>query len=113
MLPRFCGGEVFWNAVRGNLSVFDDVKTLVDDREWRNHTRDRVRGCPRRRARIAAGGTLDGSAWRRVDQGCQENQRNQKARFYPTRCGDGPELKHFLPVIGRDKAVARLRGEPA
>jgi glutamyl-tRNA synthetase len=41
-----------------------------------------------------------------------------KASFHPLRMalvghGDGPELEHLLLLIGRGKAMARPRGEPA
>lgn len=48
----------------------------------------------------------------------QTNGVRSKAIFHPLRMAltgraDGPELTHLLPVIGRDKAAACLRGELA
>jgi glutamyl-tRNA synthetase len=41
-----------------------------------------------------------------------------KALFHPLRLAltgaeNGPELKHLLPLIGRDRAQARLEGKKA
>ena len=44
--------------------------------------------------------------------------RKGKALFHPLRLAltareHGPELKHLLPLFGRERALARLRGETA
>lgn len=113
------GGEAFWNAVRGNLRIFDDVKrwwAIVNGQITPEITSEDVLA--------AALEALPAEPWTAATWGewtdavKKSSGVKGKALFHPLRLaltgrGDGPELKHLLPVIGRGKAAARLRGEPA
>jgi glutamyl-tRNA synthetase len=113
------GGEPFWNAVRGNLRVFDDVKrwwTVVNgqiDPQIESET-----------VLAAALDLLPPEPWTTATWGewieavKAASGVKGRALFHPLRLAltgreDGPELKHLLPLIGRGKAAARLSGEPA
>ncbi|MGB6348269.1 MAG: glutamate--tRNA ligase, partial [Methyloceanibacter sp.] len=113
------GGEAFWDAVRGNLEVLSDAKRwwgvvqgpltpviessdlclqaakLLPPEPWGEETWP---------AWCAAVKTATGA--------------KGKALFHPLRLAltaaeNGPELKHLLPLIGRDRAQARLEGKTA
>lgn len=113
------GGAAFWDAVKHNLARFSDTADL-----WRL-----VRGpvIPR----IEDKGLLDKAAellppepwngevwsdWTRSLSGATGTKG--RALFHPLRlaltgCEHGPELKKLLPLIGRARALARLKGETA
>lgn len=113
------GGEDFWNAVRGNLEtladariwwavVAGDIEPLIEDSKMT----------------IAAATVLPPNPW-------NENTWSQwtaavksrtgakgRALFHPLRLAltgreSGPELKALLPLIGRDRVLARLEGKRA
>jgi len=113
------GGEAFWNAVRGNLRIFDDVK-----RWWSIVNGQITPEIESEDVLAAALELLPAEPWTAATWGewtdavKKSSGVKGKALFHPLRLaltgrGDGPELKHLLPVIGRGKAAARLRGEPA
>ncbi len=111
------GGEDFWAAVRGNLTVLDDaalwwsvvsgeMQPLIEDAELTNKAADLLPPEP-----------WDAATWDvwiaalKVASG-----RKGRALFHPLRLAltareDGPELKLLLPLLGRAKAEARLRGQ--
>lgn len=113
------GGEAFWLAVRGNLTVLDDaaawwnvvaaaIDPLIEDRELTDLA-----------AQVLPPEPWSEETWNgwlarvKADTG-----RKGKALFHPLRMAltgrnDGPELKVLLPLIGRERAAARLRGERA
>jgi glutamyl-tRNA synthetase len=113
------GGGDFWEAVRANLAVLADAKLwwrvvegplepLIEDRDL---------------CRAAAGllpkepwDERTWSAWSSAVK--QATGAKGKALFSPLRLAltgreHGPELKHLLPLIGRERAVARLEGKTA
>lgn len=109
-------GEAFWHAVRANLTLFDGAATwarvvrgpiepLIDDADW----------C--RRAADLLPPTVDDTTWKAwTDAVKAETGAKGKALFLPLRraitgLDHGPEVGPLLPLIGRDKIVARLRGE--
>lgn len=107
--------EDFWNAVRANLNKVSDVnewyeickKELtpqIDDIEF---TKSAIEHLPE---------NLDFSEWMNAVK--EASGRKGKELFMPIRKAltakeHGPELKAILPLIGRDKIVARLQGEAA
>ncbi len=107
-------GEAFWLAVRGNLERFDDVAVwhAVTD-----GTITPVREDPAFLAEAAA--LLPPEPW---DQGVwgawtaavkTGSGRKGRALFHPLRLAltgrdTGPELAALLPLIGRERALARL-----
>jgi glutamyl-tRNA synthetase len=113
------GGEAFWEAVRGNLAVLTDAKFW-----WRV-----VQGplapviadpalC-RKAAQLLPPEPWDGNVWMAWSAAVKEaTGAKGKALFGPLRLAltgreDGPELKQLLPLIGRDRASARLEGKTA
>ncbi len=111
--------EEFWNAVRPNLTVLPDVKIW-----W-----DIIHGTFTAPANDAAFlkqalETLPAASWDETTWGAWTNAikaatgRKGKDLFMPLRLAltgmdHGPEMKALLPLIGREKAVARLKGERA
>jgi glutamyl-tRNA synthetase len=112
-------GLGFWMAVRGNLAVLADAKAwwevvhgevapVIEDRELTQQA-----------AALLPPEPWDDTTWDvwisalKVATG-----RKGRALFHPLRLAltglqDGPELKALLPLIGRSKAAARLRGDTA
>jgi glutamyl-tRNA synthetase len=113
------GGEEFWEAVRGNLAVLADAKfwwqvvkgplqPVIADGEL----------C-RRAAELLPAEPWGDDAWAVWSAAVKEaTGAKGKALFAPLRLAltgreDGPELKHLLPLIGRERASARLEGKQA
>ena len=113
------GGEEFWEAVRGNLAVLADARgwwqvvegplqPVIEDREL----------C-RRAAQLLPPEPWDGDSWAAWSAAVkQATGAKGKALFAPLRLAltgreTGPELKHLLPLIGRERAAARLEGKTA
>jgi glutamyl-tRNA synthetase len=113
------GGAKFWDAVKGNLTVLADAKhwwqvvngpiePVITDAELCGQA-----------AALLPPEPWDESTWERLAADLkQATGAKGKALFAPLRRAltgreHGPELKHLLPLIGRDRAQARLRGKPA
>lgn len=113
------GGEAFWEAVRGNLAVLSDTKywwevvqgplaPVIESHEL---------------CHVAAGllppEPWDTGTWASWSTAVKEaTGAKGRALFQPLRLAltareHGPELKHLLPLIGRERAVARLEGKAA
>lgn len=109
-------GEAFWNAVRANLTLFDGVSTwarvvrgpvepLIDDADW----------CLRAAGLLPE--TISNETWKPwTDAIKSETGAKGKALFLPLRraitgLDHGPEMGALLPLIGREKLVARLSGQ--
>lgn len=113
------GGGAFWEAVRGNLEKFDDVKIwwavvqgpiapVIEDAAF----------CETARGLLPES-DFDETSWgawtKRIKE---ETGAKGKALFHPLRLAltgqdNGPELKGLLPLIGRERAIKRLQGERA
>lgn len=110
------GDEAFWLAVRGNLSIFADVKnwwTVVagdikpviapEDRDFISVA-----------ARSLPASPWAGDIWKTWTEAVKaETGRKGKALFMPLRLAltgldHGPELALLLPLIGRERAARRL-----
>ncbi|MEQ1653810.1 MAG: glutamate--tRNA ligase [Hyphomicrobium sp.] len=110
------GGAAFWDAVRGNLVVFDDaeiwwrvvngaIAPVIEDRAFTDQ----------------ALGVLPAEPWSAETWGQwtaavrSATGAKGKALFHPLRMAltgqeSGPDLKSLLPLIGRARAAARLSG---
>ncbi len=106
----------YWNAVRGNLARLDDAKTwwpvingplvpVIEDAAFAMLA-----------ASLLPDDRLDGTSWglwtKRI---AEASGRKGKALFHPLRLaltgrGDGPAMADLLPLIGRERALARLAG---
>ncbi|MGV8996526.1 MAG: glutamate--tRNA ligase [Parvibaculaceae bacterium] len=109
-------GESFWDTVRPNLARFDDVKLwasvvagpvtpVIEDADFA----------------AAAASVLPPEPWNAdtwklwTDAVKEATGAKGKALFMPLRLAltaneHGPELKNLLPLIGRERALARLSG---
>src|SRR6185369_10252100 len=108
-----------WEAARGNVEKVEDVKL------WHQVCRGAVTPVIADAGFAAEAATLlpvepwDGNTWGGwVDAVKKATGRKGKDLFMPLRqaltaADHGPELKVLLPLIGRDRALKRLRGETA
>jgi len=111
------GGEAFWLAVRGNVEVLGDARDWwrvvagpvtpeIEDAEF----------CATA-AELLPPEPWDETTWKAwTDAVKTETGRKGRALFHPLRLaitgrGAGPELAALMPLIGRGKVAARLRGE--
>lgn len=108
------GGEAFWNAVRGNLSRFNDAVTwwsvVATDETYAADDRDLVRVAREHLPAEPFDETTWG-AWTKA-VGAASGKKG-RALFHPLRLAltgreQGPELKALLPLIGRARADRRL-----
>jgi glutamyl-tRNA synthetase len=113
------GGEAFWNAVRGNLTRVDDVV------QWWSVVQGPVTPAIEDRAFIEAAarllpeGAWDTTTWKAWTEAVKAATGVKgKALFMPLRLAltgldHGPELGSLLPLIGPERARARLAGKAA
>jgi glutamyl-tRNA synthetase len=111
--------EGFWLAVRGNLSHLTEAGTwwaicrqelspVIEDGDFTKAAAD-----------LLPEGAWDQATWGVWTEAVkQATGRKGKALFHPLRLAltgreNGPELKTLLPLIGRDRAKARLMGKNA
>ncbi len=106
----------FWRATHGNISTFSDVDA------WRNVAFGEILPQPGDEAFLAEAaallpeGELDESSWPVwTDLIKAATGRKGKDLFLPLRRAltghdHGPEMKLLLPLIGRERAMARLMG---
>jgi glutamyl-tRNA synthetase len=109
-------GPEFWDAVRGNLTVLPDVREwyevvygtvepVIDDQDFAAKALDLLPPEP-----------WDQETWKAWTGAVKDaTGRKGKELFMPLRKAltardHGPELKALLPLIGREKAAARLSG---
>lgn len=113
------GDEAFWEAVRGNLAVLADAKAW-----WGVVTGPVVPVIEDPAFCAAAARLLPPEPWDAETWGAwtaavkAETGAKGKALFQPLRLAltgesHGPELKQLLPLIGHDRAQARLQGRNA
>lgn len=113
------GGEAFWEAVKANLTRFAEVTDLwplvvgpvtpvIEDN---NFIAEAAAALPPE--------PWDEGTWSVFTKAvAAASGRRGKDLFHPLRLaltgtGHGPELKKLLPLIGRTRALARLKGETA
>jgi glutamyl-tRNA synthetase len=107
--------EAFWLAVRPNLEILSDIKEwwriakeditpVIEDTDFISTAAD-----------LLPEGTWDGTTWQQwVDAIKAKTDRKGKQLFMPLRCAitgqeHGPDLKDLLPLIGRQRVLARLK----
>lgn len=113
------GGAAFWEAVRGNLAVLGDAKTwwgvvsgplqpVIENSDL----------CDKAAALLPPE-PWDEETWLVWSKAVKDaTGAKGKALFHPLRLAltgepNGPELKQLLPLIGHDRAFARLHGKQA
>jgi glutamyl-tRNA synthetase len=111
--------ETFWNTVRPNLELLPDARVLwkvihgpvtpiMDDPAFVEQAADLLPNTP-----------WDDDTWKQWTTAVKEaTGAKGKALFLPLRLAltgldHGPEMKNLLPLIGPQRAKARLRGEAA
>ncbi|MEJ2116867.1 MAG: glutamate--tRNA ligase, partial [Alphaproteobacteria bacterium] len=113
------GKSAFWEAVRGNLRV------LADAKDWWHIVEGPIEPQIQTEAEAvlnAARDTLPPEPWSTATWSewtkavAAATGAKGKALFQPLRLAltgreHGPELKQVLPLIGREKAAARLEGQ--
>ena len=111
------GGAAFWEAVRGNVTVLSETSGW-----WsiaRSETRPLIEDAAftRRAAALLPAEPWDETTWSRWTEAVKAATGTKgRALFHPLRLAltgreSGPELKAFLPFIGRARALARLEGK--
>jgi glutamyl-tRNA synthetase len=110
------GSEAFWLAVRGN------IEKLADAKQWQEVVSANITGvvAPEDKDFIVSARAMlppapwDGTTWKAWTEAVKTaTGRKGKDLFMPLRraltgLDHGPELAVMLPLIGRDKALARL-----
>lgn len=108
-----------WLAVRGNLKILADtalwadvvageIQPVIEDAEFTS--------CA---ARLLPAGAIDDTTWQtwitaiKAETGVKGKGLFMPLRLALTGLDYGPELKALLPLIGRDKVLARLSGKAA
>ncbi len=111
------GGEAFWLAVRANLEVFGDVDQwwavvrgpvtpVIEDAAFLDKALAQLPPEP-----------WDQATWRTWTEAVkQASGAKGRALYHPLRLAltgfeRGPELKELLPLIGHERATARLGGK--
>jgi glutamyl-tRNA synthetase len=112
-------GEALWLAVRGNLSTLGDIAS------WQQVVAGPVAPVIEDATFLAAAADAlppepwDETTWKGWTSGLAGSLgRTGRALFHPLRLAltaqeTGPELAKLLPLIGRARAGARLRGQPS
>jgi len=112
-------GESAWLAVRPNLATVAEAAAWWDVVEGRFapvSREDEDRAFLDQAAEIAAGLDWSGDAWHALTDALKTaTGRKGRTLFLPLRRAltgqdHGPEMVALLPLIGRERAVARLRG---
>jgi len=114
--------ESFWDSVKGNLKSFDELQV------WAAICKQGIAQQPasaedaaflQQAAELLPEGDITTTTWDEwIARLKTATPRKGKELFMPLRMAltarhDGPELKHVLPLIGREKAKARLLGKAA
>lgn len=108
-------GEALWLAIRGNLATLADASTWAE--VVRGPIEPRIEDAAflgEAAAKLPAE-PWDETTWKSWTSGLG---RKGKALFHPLRLAltgreTGPEMAKLLPLIGRVKVEARLKGEPS
>ncbi len=111
--------EAFYLAVRQNLSNLQEMKIWVEI--CKSNLAPVIEDAQflKTAATVLPEGTWDENTWGSwIEQIKKISERKGKELFMPLRKAitardSGPELKYLLPLIGREKTMARLGGETA
>jgi glutamyl-tRNA synthetase len=112
-------GEAFWNAVRANLVLLPDVKNFARIVDGPLEPVISDAGFASAAAEVLPKGPYDAASWSAfVDAVKAKTGAKGKALFMPLRqaltgMDHGPEMAALFPLIGEEKARARLSGKAA
>lgn len=108
--------ENFWDVIRGNLEVMDDVRFWFEVCFGHIPARDHLdRTYIETALALLPKEPWDQTTWSQWTTALKEKTgRKGKDLFHPLRkvltdCDDGPELKLLLPIIGYDRVTRRLQ----
>jgi len=113
------GGALFWETVRGNITVVDEAKT------WWDICTDEIvpiinsTEVTKAAAVLLPEGPVDASIWKMWTTAiARETGIKGKGLFMPLRLAltgrdAGPELASLITIMGRDRILSRLNGVPA
>jgi len=121
--PRLAGlgadlGEAFWNAIRQNVTLFEQAAEWARVVEGPVHPVIEDAGFAEAAARLMPE-TIDETAWSRWTEAVKaETGAKGRALFMPLRKAitgleHGPDMGALIPLIGRERLEKRLRGEAA
>lgn len=109
--------EAFWLAIRGNLAKRADIPYWVDLVFGAQAGKIEEPDFMAQAEAALPSGALDAGSWDVWTSALKEQTgRKGKMLFMPLRLAltgleHGPELKGLLPLMGREKVLARLRGQ--
>lgn len=110
------GGEVFWNAIRANLDLFDEVTkwwSAINDPVAVDFSEEDAEFL-KTAATLLPDESFDENTWGKWISALKEKTgRKGKGLFMPLRKAltgleSGPELAAILPIVGRQETLARL-----
>lgn len=113
------GGAAFWDAVKANLTKLSDAAAFWNMVQGPLIPAIEDAAFAAQAASLLPGEPFDEATWGAWTAAiAAATGRKGRALFHPLRmaltaCEHGPELKKLLPLIGRAKALARLKGETA
>ncbi len=111
--------EAFWNVARRNIENLEDLRLWLEICHNEIEPEIEDEAYAQQLAETLPEGALDETTWDRwVTAVKGVSGRKGKALFMPIRKAltgmeHGPELKDLLPLIGREKIIARLQGKTA
>ena len=120
-LPSITGvsGEIFWEAIRPNLTRLSDVQEMARLVTGPVTPVIEDAGLAVAAAALLPAGSWDEGTWGLWTKAVSaETGAKGRGLFHPLRLAltgldHGPELKKLLPLIGRDRSLARLEGKTA
>ena len=113
------GGAVFWETVRGNITVVGEAKIWWDICTGKILPIIDSKEVTRAAAVLLPAGPIDASIWKMWTNAiAAETGIRGKGLFMPLRLAltgrsSGPELASLLAIMGRDRILARLNGVSA
>jgi len=111
--------EEFWLTVRPNVSTLGEAKQWHDICNGQLKPLIEDKNFAQEAANLLPEGKWNAETWNKwVEDVKNKTGRKGKDLFMPLRkaltgLDHGPELKELLPLIGREKAIARLSGKEA
>jgi len=112
-------GDAFWDAVKANVTRLDDLPALARLVTGPVTPVIEDAALAKKAAELLPPEPWDEGTWPAWTRAVSaETGAKGKALFHPLRLAltgqeHGPELKKLLPLIGRDRCLARLKGETA
>ncbi|MBW8709482.1 MAG: glutamate--tRNA ligase [Alphaproteobacteria bacterium] len=112
-------GEAFWDAVKANLTRLGDIEEMARLINGPVAPVIEDAGLAQKAAALLPPEPWDEATWGAWTKAVSaQTGARGRGLFHPLRLAltgleHGPELKKLLPLIGRDRSMARLKGETA